>query len=164
MLTGIDDVDEPAEAEAAATPAGDPGEDEGLCESTRLDEDRIEGECRFGHRNESVFRTAGLSEAADATAGVRDRFVDLAADEPGVDVELVEVVDDEPDARDRVAQQMVEDTGLADAEVAGEHDDGHGGTSVRQLICRRCPHLGTSTDRVPETHSRESRMRPDRQE
>src|SRR5699024_8648020 len=52
-------------------------------------------------------------------------FVDLTDDEAGIDVELAEIVDDDPDAGVGMAQQVVEQARLPRAEVAGEQDDRH---------------------------------------
>ena len=102
------------------------GDGDGLADARGLDDDVVE--------------VAGVSDvlellcevacerAADAAVGERDEVVSLreaaVLDEAGVDVDLADVVDDDGCADSLVvAEDVVQERGLAGAEVTGEQDD-----------------------------------------
>ena len=121
---GIDDVDDPAEVEPVVAHAGDhPCQGQGFGESAGFDDDRVETELGIRHRHKRVLELGIIGQAAHASARDRQRFVDLADDEPGVDVEVTEVVDDDADAGFGVAQKVIEQARFSGTEVAGEQDD-----------------------------------------
>ena len=138
MRGGVDDVDDttrphpldPAEADQ-------PGHRDGIGQATGLHDDRVKGQPGIGELLQRLVQPVVVVQAADTAAGDRDGFVDLAGDQSSVDVDVAEVVDDDTDPCARGAKHVVEQAGLACAEVSRQRDDGDGahrgslGESVR---------------------------------
>ena len=122
---GIDDVDDTARPHSLdpAVP-DDPSQGDGFGEPTGLDDDGVQAEPRVGELLQRRVESALVGQAADAAACDRRRLVDLARHQGGIDVEFAKVVDDHANPGSGRAQDVVQQTGLACAEVAGQRDDG----------------------------------------
>src|SRR5690606_1585314 len=90
------------------------------------DDHRVERKARMGQLRQGFVQSGGVLDATETAAGDRRRIVDLPGDEPSVDVHLTEVVDHYADARPGLTQQVIEEGGLASAEVSGQGDHRHG--------------------------------------
>ena len=81
----------------------------------------------FGRRRPAAERCQGLGKpgadaAADAAVGERQGFTGAGFDQAGVDIDAAEIVDDHAKAAAAgMAQDVVQQRGLAGAEIAAEH-------------------------------------------
>ena len=101
----------------------------GVCQAGGLDDDRVEAALALHQALDDADEVAAHG-AADAAVVHLEHFLVRADDELVVDADLAEFVDDDGVALAvRLAQDAVEEGGLAGAEIAGE--DGRRGSSGR---------------------------------
>lgn len=138
MFARIDHVDDATEAKTTSAPAGDQaGQGEWFGETAGFNHDRVEFVFGCGHSGEGVLEATGIGEATDAAARNGDWFVDLIADQPGVDVEFTKVVDNHSHSRAGVTEQVVQHAGFAGAQVAGQQDHRDGRAHVGEVRAGR---------------------------
>ncbi len=124
-LRGVDHLHQPAVAEAAVRAVQQqPDHATRVGQSAGLDHDHVDvaaGPCQPGQQ---VVEPACVDGAAQAAVAQRHSRVDLAGHAQRVDVDLPEVVDHDADPGAlRVAQQVVEQTGLPGSEEPRDDDD-----------------------------------------
>src|SRR5690606_41793187 len=93
---------------------------------TGLDDDRVQAQPGSGQALQRRVESAGVVQAAQATAGDRRRIGDLTHQQTRVDADVAEVIDDDAEPGPRLPQDMIQQAGLARTEVAGERDHWHG--------------------------------------
>ena len=115
-------------------------------EAAGFDDDGIEPQSWFRECCEGVFERGVVIKTADASTRDGEGFIDLPDDEARVDVEVSEIVDDDPDARVGVAQQMVEEAGFPRPQVTGQEDH-------RNSTCGLIPiHMSSASVAWPPRH------------
>ena len=83
-------------------------------------------QARVGQLLQRLVQSSVVVQTADAAARDRDGLIDLAGYQSGVDIDVTEVVDDDANSRTRCPEHVVQQAGLARAEVSGQRDDGDG--------------------------------------
>jgi hypothetical protein len=146
---GVDDGDHGVEAgEVAEGGAVFAGEGEGGGDRHRLGDaaglDQQVVEAALAGQPRDLLQQVLAQGAADAPVGHLDQPLlgagerrAAAADERGVDVDLAHVIDDDGHAQTvPIAQDVVEQSGLARAEESGEHGDGQPGVRHGRSVLR----------------------------
>ena len=135
---GVDHLDHPRVARHVPRHVVDhPRQDGRLGQATGLDDREVQAQLGTREPGEGLAELTGVDLAAHAAVGERDHGVHPPGDGGGVHVDLAEVVDDRGDAQPRRAgQQVVEQGGLARAQVPGEDEHGQGLTGGAVRVVR----------------------------